>query len=104
MPDSMPDSISIASPGMCLHNVPLSEPCMVCLRVSDINGGESGIPDDPNATVLVECSLCESMLEVRTGCVGIDDALSAGWEIVSDGDLVCTSCAEARADLIGDER
>ena len=100
----MPDGWSIAPPGMCIHGVSLSDPCEWCLRVSEINGGEVGIPDDPDATVLVECMNCPAMIEVRTGCVGIDDALSQGWEIVSDGDLVCGACSEARAEIVGDER
>lgn len=97
------DGWSIAPPGMCLHGVSLSDLCDLCLRVSEINGGGSaGIPDDPDATVLVDCSVCPTILEA--GCRGIDDALSQGWEIDAAGDLVCMACSEARAEIVGDER
>lgn len=95
--------IAIARAGMCLHDVTLSEPCALCQIVSDANGATSGIPDYPDATVHVECALCENMVEVRTGCRGIDDALSHGWSLDGSGDLMCVWCTEARADLIGDE-
>jgi hypothetical protein len=92
----------------CVHGVSLSDPCDLCLQVSEINGGGSaagvGVPDDPSATVLVECTACYNMVEVRTGCRGIDDACSQGWTLDAAGDLCCLACSESRADLVGDER
>lgn len=60
-------------------------------------------PSDPDATVLVACMHCSEMIEVRTGCKGIDDALSKGWEIDAFSDLRCPRCSEAQAEMIGDE-
>lgn len=64
----------------------------------------SGIPDDPDAPVHIECALCENLIEVRTGCAGIYDALSAGWSLDASNELLCVGCTEARAELIGEER
>ena len=62
-----------------------------------------GIPRDLDATVLASCMNCTAMIEVRTGCRGIDDALSAGWTLDGAGDLNCPSYSEARAQIVGDE-
>ena len=66
-------------------------------------GGDIGIPGNLDATVLVECMNCSAMIEVRTGCRGIDDALSQGWTLDGAGDLNCERCSEARAEILGYE-
>lgn len=72
-------------------------------RVSDWFASNPGIPTFEGATILVACMHCPEMLEVRTGCKGIDDALSKGWSLDGAGDLLCRACTEAREELIGDE-
>lgn len=65
---------------------------------------DSGIPVAPDAPLLTSCLFCPALIETRTGLNGVDDMVKAGWEAVSGGDWCCPSCAEARADLIGEER
>lgn len=69
-----------------------------------LDTGDVHLPISPDATVLVACMHCDEMVEVRTGCRGIDDALSAGWTLDGAGDMICVRCSEARAEMIGDER
>lgn len=72
-------------------------------RIAQWFASNPGIPTFKGATILVSCMHCTEMVEVRTGCKGIDDALSQGWELDGAGDLTCRECSAARAEVVGDD-